>query len=326
MTKTELITNIHKLVSNNVIGDKQAMSRYKGFRGELFLEIYMKGKYPLRKYFEGGMIISRNSKETSLDNAMYISVINKNEYTTDYIEIFTCLSAMGFEKMILVLCDEENWEMKPVMLFDSDSVTLPVPDMEIYEFLAGDNKFINTTSNIDTVLNFFESYPVRSRNSFEIAEQTFHWLRENLSQFSESQLLKIYINRLFLDGFIGFGKKKGKPSDIDMIIKNQAGKLSLIEIKEKDLPKKNKKGFGLDVPRLKDMLSISEETGLDYFLFIREINNQTDRKLLGYKFISIKDFASDVSDSETVIGGTGMRSESTVNDTLICSYHLFRNL
>lgn len=326
MEKKELIEYIHLLVSSNVIGDKQAMNRYKGFRGELFLDSYMRNKYPSRKYFEGGMIISRNSKETSLNNAMYISVISKNEYTTDYIEIFTCLSRLGFDKMVLVLYNEEKWEMKPVMVFASGSVVLPVPDMTVYYFSAKDKNFVQSKKDITDVLNFFQSYNVRSCNRFETEKQTFIWLQQNLSEFSQLQLLKIYMNRLFLDGFIGFGKQKGKPSDIDMIVKNSAGKFSFIEVKEKDLPKKNKKGFGLDVPRLKDMLRISEQTGLDYFLIIREVNNQTDRELVGYKFISVKDFAEDVSDSETVIGGTGMRAESTQNDTLICSYGLFRNL
>ena len=63
--KNEIIGHIHTLVSNNVIGDKQAMSRYKGFRGELFLDSYMKEKYPSRQYFEGGMIISQDSVQTS---------------------------------------------------------------------------------------------------------------------------------------------------------------------------------------------------------------------------------------------------------------------
>lgn len=326
MEKNEIIENIHTLVSNNVIGDKQAMSRYKGFRGELFLESYLEGKYPSRKYFEGGMIISSNSSESSLDNSMYISVLNKNEYTSDYVQIFAYLSAIGFEEMILILYDEQKLEMKPVMVFDSSSISLPVPEMTIYHFSPIDKKFNRALEDISGVLNFFDSKAVRSRNKHEISTQTFDWLQNNLSEFSQSKLLKIYMNRLILDGFIGFGKKKGKPSDIDMIVKKPSGKFSLIEVKEKDLPKKNKKGFGLDVPRLDDIMRISRQTGLDYFLIVREINNQTDRELLGYKFISIKDFETDVQKSETVTGGTGMRSESTINKTLICSYHLFSDL
>lgn len=86
---------------------------------------------------------------------------------------------------------------------------------------------------------------MRSRNRFEIEKQTFIWLQKNISEFSRPQLLKIYMNRLCLDGFTGFGKQTGKPSDIGMIVKNSAGKFSLIEVKEKDLPKKNKKVSGL---------------------------------------------------------------------------------
>lgn len=326
MTKTELITNIHKLVSNNVIGDKQAMSRYKGFRGELFLESYMKENYPTRKYLEGGIIISKDSLETSLDNSIYISIVAEKEYSTDYLSIFKSLSSIRFEKMILVLYNEEKYEVKPVMIFPTETINLPVPEMTSYEYSASNENFINPVSNINEILNFFEPHSQRSRSRYKIEEQTHSWLKTNISEFSEQQLLKIYMNRLILDGFIGFGMKKGKPSDIDMIIKNSAGIFSLIEVKEKDLPKKHKRGFGLDVPRLQDMQRISEQSGLNYFLIVRHVNNQTERRLIGYKYISIKDFAADVNGSETVVGGHGMREESTVNETLICDYDLFGNL
>lgn len=92
------------------------------------------------------------------------------------------------------------------------------------------------------------------------------------------------------------------------------------------MPKRSKKGFGLDEPRIKYFLRISEQTGLDYYLVVRHINNQTDRELLGYRYISIKDFAENVEGSETVIGGTGMRGISTVNETKICDYDLFHKL
>jgi hypothetical protein len=326
MTKTEIIDHIHTLVSNNVLGNKQLMSRYKGFRGELFLETFLKDKYPSRKYFDGGMIISKNSSKTSLDNAMYICIIARNEYTTDYLEIFARLSLIGFEKIILVLYEEDNYEMKPVMIYPSYQINLPVPDMTVYHFSTVDKKFMQPSKDISDVLNFFEINSIRTSKANGAEEAASQWLHQNLEEFSQSQLLKIYMNRLFMDGFIGFGKKKGKPSDIDMIIKNISGKYSLIEVKEKDLPKRSKKGFGLDEPRLKDFLRISEQTGLDYYLVVRHINSQSDRELVGYKYISIQDFAEDVEGSETVIGGTGMRGITTANETKICGYDLFHDL
>lgn len=228
--------------------------------------------------------------------------------------------------MILVLYEEDKFEVKPVMNFTSGSVNLPVPELTAYFFSVADMTFSRQTKDINDILCFFETENHRKTNASKITPATFDWLFENVKDFSESQLIKIYMNRLFLDGFIGFAVKKGKPSDIDMVVKNSAGKFSLIEIKEKDLPKINKKGFGLDVPRLKDFLRISEQTGLDYYLVVRHVNNQTDRALIGYKYISVEDFAKDVKDSETVIGGTGMRGTFTKNETLICSYDLFSNL
>ena len=75
------------------------------------------------------------------------------------------------------------------------------------------------------------------------------------------------------------------------------------------------------------MIRISKQTGLDYFLIVREVNNQTDRELIGYKYISIKGFLKKMYGNHRLLpGGTGMRSESTINDTLICSYDLFRDL
>ena len=325
MEKTDIIEGIHALVSNNVIGDMQAMSRYKGFRGELFLEDFLASKYSELKQLEGGMIISKDSNESSLDNALYLSVIPKEEEADDYIVIFTYLSKLNFKKMYLVRYGD-NWSSKPVMVYQTGTISLDVPEMEIYEFDSVSNQFSKTSNDIIEITDFFTTIEKRSKNSYPIAESTKKWLFDSLEQFSRSQLIKIYMNRLFLDGYLGFGKEKGKPSDIDMIIKTPAGAYRLIEVKEKDLPKQAKKGFGLDVPRLDDLLRISRETKLEYHLVVRHVNNQTERKLIEWKKIKIDDFAADVKGDKKVIGGTGMRSANSINQTLICSYDQFTTL
>jgi hypothetical protein len=325
MEKKDIIEGIHTLVSNNVIGDLQAKSRYKGFRGELFLENFLTSDYPKYKQMEGGMIISKDSNESSLNNSLYLSIIPKEEFNDNYREIFGILSKLNFQKMYLVLYTN-NWSMQPVMSYVNGNISLNVPEMEIYEFDAKTNNFKTTSNNVSEVTDFFTTVEKRRKNSYPIDESTKKWLFENLEQFSVSQLIKIYLNRLFLDGYIGFGKEKGKPSDIDMILKTTSNVYRLIEVKEKDLPKYAKKGFGLDIPRLNDLLRISNETKLEYHLIVREINNQTDRELVAWKVIKIDNFAADVKGDEKVIGGTGMRSTSSINETLICSYNLFQNL
>lgn len=326
MGKLEIIEGITILVSNNVIGDKQAENRFKGFRGELFLENYITEKYPFYKQLEGGIIISKNSTDTSLDNSIYITIIPKENLDEDYKNIYCSLAKLGFEKMFLVAYTNANWTKTPVMFFENETIQLWVPEMEIYEFKTESGNF-KTTSNTTTVItSLFNSVEKRGKNIFPIEQSTTDMFTENMIQFSEIQLLKIYMNRLFLDGLIGFGKEKGKLSDIDLILKRPSGEFKLIEIKEKDLPKKNTKGFGLDVPRLKDMIRIATETKLEYHLVIREINNQTDRKLVGWKHIKIRDFANNVNWEEEIKGGTGMRSPNTYNPTLICPYRLFNDL
>lgn len=325
MEKKEIIEGIHLLVSNNVIGDLQAKSRYKGFRGELYLEDYLSAKYPQYKQMEGGMIISKDSNESSLNNSLYLSIIPKEEYNDDYLKVFGALSKLNFRKMFLVLY-KNNWNLQQVMNYENGSISLHVPEMKIYQFDAKNNVFTTTSNTITEVTDFFTTIEKRKRNSFPIDESTRKWLLDNLEQFSKPQLIKIYLNRLFLDGYLGFGKEKGKPSDIDMILKTPSDTYKLIEVKEKDLPKQAKKGFGLDVPRLNDLLRISNETELEYYLIIRQINNQTARELIAWKSIKIENFAADVKEDKKVIGGTGMRSTQSINETLICSYDLFQNL
>lgn len=325
MEKKEIIEGIHTLVSNNVIGEKQAGNRYKGFRGELFFEDYLTSRYPMYKQMEGGMIISRDSEESSLNNALYLSVIPQEQYNEDYLKIFSVLSRLNFQKMYLVLYTD-NWNLQPVMSYYNGDISLKVPEMEIYEFNSQNSNFEKTSNKVSVVTDFFKTKQNRKKNLYPIPDSVRKELIENLKDFSSAQLTKIYVNRLFLDGYTGFGKEKGKPSDIDMILRAPCGAYRLIEVKEKDLPKQAKKGFGLDIPRLNDLLRIANETGLEYFLAVREINNQTERKLVAWKRINIKDFALNVRGNTSVTGGTGMRSETSVNETLICSYDLFRNL
>lgn len=326
MEKDEIIESIHTLVSHNVIGDKQLFSRYKGFRSELFLENYLAHKYPILKQLEGGIIISKDSSESSLNNSLYISIIPKDSFLEDYKIIFKNLSKLDFNQMYLILYSENDWNNAPIMHFKDNTISLKVPTIEIFTYNKITTRFETTDNDITAVTNFFDSYQTRQKNKYPITTATKQWFRDNMIPFSKAQLLKIYMNRLILDGYIGFGKQKGKPSDIDMIIKKPDGYFRLIEIKEKDLPKRAQKGFGLDVPRLEDLLRISDITGLEYHLVIREINNQTERELLSWRQIPIEKFATNVDWNSKVEGGTGMRSSESINETLICPLNFFRYL
>lgn len=324
MDKEEILNGIHTLLSKNVIGGKQMLARYKGFRGELFFENLLLKKYPDFEIMDGGIIMSKDSSESSLKNSMYFTILPNNTNLSNYREIYSKLSKIGFLEMYLILYNDE-WVEKEVMKFENESINLKVPSFTIKKFDYKIQNFVPTNNDISTVTNFLQDQPKRNGSKYPIEDSCKDWLTENLTQFDKSQLLNIYMDRLFFDGYIGFSKNKGKSSDIDLIIKKPTGEYRLIEIKEKDLPK-SKKGFGLDIPRIKDLRYIQEKSTLEYHVVIRHINNQIDRNLIDWKTISIQEFWNNVKDQKSIEGGTGMRSSQSSNPTLICSLSQFRNL
>lgn len=319
----DLIDGIHTLVSHNVIGDKQAFNRYKGFRAELLFEDYLIYKYPKYKILEGGIIISKDSSVSSLDNSVYLSIISYSEFTSDYNNLFQILSNIGFKEMFLITYDDRSWESRNVMDFKTGNISLSVPQIKVRQFDITTADFGVESDDITKITGLFSINADRNKNRFPVTSDSRKWLFSNLEGFSYKQILKIYMNRVFFDGFIGYGVQRGKPSDIDFVLKRPDGKYSLVEVKEKDLPKNHIEGFGLDVPRIKDFTVIYELTKLDYFLVVRQINNQADRKFVSWRKINIKDFKLGVEGSSKIKGGTGMRSIYSHNDTLICPLELF---
>ena len=326
MEKKDIIGDLHSLVSHNVIGDKQLFSRYKGFRSELQCEAFIKSKYPKYKHLKGGVIISKEvGSESSLDNSIYFTTISKNETLESYLKIYESLKSI-FEEMFIITYNEDNWESSPVMVYKDKTVNLPVPKFEIFEFNKELNEFELRGDEIEILTDLLTSKSVRSRNRYPIKEDTLDWLQTELVQFDLEDLISIYCSRLIFDGFIGFLKNKGKSSDIDLILEKNGGTYKHIEIKEKDLPKKNKKGFGLDIPRIIDLHRIQKESNIEYIIIVKHINNQSERKLVNWKSIALSDFIEDVRDEEEVKGGTGMRSSNSYNPTLICDFDLFNDL
>lgn len=318
--KYEILSDLHTVVSHNVIGEKQLFNRYKGFKAELeFTSNWMN-----QNFLEGGTIISKTSNKSSLIDAIYFTVIQLESDIVEYSELYSRLSRIEFTRMFLVKYDPSKWERKTVMVFPKEKVELLVPEFEIFEFNYSTNAFVKTGNDISVVHNEFNDEKTRKKNSYKIDESYRDWLRDNLQNFDLSDILNLYVTRLIFDGYIGFGKQKGKPSDIDFIYRNPKGLFRLIELKEKDLPKKAKKGFGLDVPRISDFLSIQRKSELKYFLIVRHVKDQQKREFLEWLYISIDAFVDDVKGEKKVEGGTGMRSNYSSNPTLICSYEKFK--
>ena len=323
-TKYQLISNLHQLVSKNVIGDKALMSRYKGFRAELFFEEYLHELNSV-KTLEGGNIFSIDNTETSLENAIYITVIDEHQELSEYERLYLRLRQIGFRSMYLIQYDSSFWQKRIVMEFPNEKISMPLPLYKVYEFEYDSSRINEIEASIKDLRADFKVRSQRNANKYPIKDSSLDWIVTNLIGFDYSLILKIFMNRLIFDGLIGFAVEKGMSSDIDLITTDSMNEFNLIEIKEKDLPKFHDKGFGIDVPRIRDFYKIQKMTGLKYHIVIRHINNQQDRNLIDWKFIEVNDFIDNVKQKAKVEGGQGMNTKGTSKPTLICDYNKFQN-
>ena len=317
--KIRILKDLHTLLSHNVIGDKQYISRYKGFRGELdFLALLRSGGI---EFVNGGMFVSRINRAKPYDRAAYFSVADERTMD-DYRSIYRQISSVGFEKMYLATHDSdyENWERRDVMGFGAECA---VPEFRIYEYDTGTGEFGPVDGNASVIADYYRDVEgQRGRNSYDIPVNTRDFHIRQLENFDREDILDMYTTRLIFDGYIGFGKIKGIAADIDVIILKD-GNPVLCEVKEKDLSKRPPQGFGMDLHRIDDITHFSAETGLPSLYVVRHVDNQIDRKFVEWKMISMEDFCRHTKSSRVIEGGHGMRSEWSRNPTRVCPYRHF---
>ena len=145
-------------------------------------------------------------------------------------------------------------------------------------------------------------------------------------QFSVKSLLKLYVERLFFDGYFNLTRTRGAPLDIDTFVRAKDGGLCLLEIKEKDISKRDPRGFGMDLRRVESLSILSAAFSAKAFYVVRHVNNQTQRQFVDWRIIDLEQFKSQIAYSPTVEGGTGMRSASSHNPTRVCRFEYFKLL
>ena len=120
--------------------------------------------------------------------------------------------------------------------------------------------------------------------------------------------------------------EKGIPADIDSVIVDVDGGLSLIEVKEKDRSKRHPVGFGMDIRRRDHLALLQEKTGLRVFYIVREVKDQTAREFAGWHIIPLNKYIAATDGSRAIEGGTGMRSAYSSNPTSVCPVENFQEL
>lgn len=320
--KPLLLNALHNLIANNVLGLKAYESRFKGFVAELDFLPWMRKNRSNIPLFTGGYFVPTEPGKNSLISPVYFTICNS--LPDDYLEIYKKIALTPCKSMFFIQWEDSvpisEWPQIDIM---NIQCPVPVPPLTCYEYSIQNCSF--NQIDISNLLNlFYDKTP--NRNAYKIPEENRNSAINSLLSFEYDDILSLYVQRLIFDGFIGYSKVKGSPSDIDSIAFSiKFNSLVFIEIKEKDLSKRPPKGFGMDIGRINDLLNLEKITGWPAYYLVRQVNDQKARNFIGWKMISIQKFSKNLADN-VIQGGTGMGFENGQYPTRICPFNIFKSL
>lgn len=320
--KSLLIQAIHHLIYNNIFCSDPSSKKWNGiaangyekrmigFRAELEFERLLMGQG--REILQGGWLLSRRAQTRCLEDSIYFTICKDNP--DQYVELYSLLTRLDFNNLFYIEYvfpnNHDEWQASDVLGVDAD---IPHPVYTCYEFKNG--TFTDVTDGDFGVEPLVGLYSKKGGQKYKAAytlnAPPLTFANRFLSNFTPEELQNILANRFLFDGLLGFGRKKGIPTDIDLVVLKD-GKISLLEIKEKDKAK-TVVGFGMDTPRLNDMRTISSHLGIDYYYIVMEVDNQWDRNFKNWWYIDLEDFYQATKDSGTIEGGTGMATATEFN-------------
>jgi predicted DNA-binding protein len=324
--RLSILQNLHELLAHNLLGDKQYLNRYNGFNGELhFNKLYEDIRQT--SLLSGGMFISCKERGNHFENAIYVTFSSDNPNSEDYLEIYSGASKLATEGQYFIQYDlsnsYESWQHAEVFKVGGKGFLLPIPMFQVYKFDIASKIFrLGNMKAIQSHLKL-NSKPLIRKN---IPSNMVNMFIDKFSSFDEKYLLELYLERLFFDGYLGLTYARGAPLDIDCIALGSRGEKYIIEVKEKDLSKRPPRGFGMDIPRINSLKTLSEKLGYKSIYVVREVVDQNTRILKDWHWIYMDDFNRAVEKIESIRGGTGIRSVNSINHTKVCPLVEFKKL
>ncbi|MBR7745605.1 hypothetical protein [Undibacterium baiyunense] len=324
--KISALEFMHVLIANNVLSESAYVSRYKGFGAEYELATLLKKRNPDRRIYSSCWLIPTVRKAEST-NMPVVYMIDQLEPDHSLQNLYSTLDKLPNKGLFYVqnlsdFSDFENWDRSDVMKIGTP---LPIPKFRVFTFVDGNFQI----TNLSELLGKFEDCG-RNPNVVSRVEKATKdvWLKK-CAQYPIEYLIDLYVDRLLVDGFLGFGKIKGQPADIDLIHPNKTypDGFTFIEVKEKDLSKTPPVGFGLDVPRFKCMKILKDLSypKTDYAYVVKQISDQTKREFVDWLCISLTKFDSN-KEEKVVQGRPGMRAKNTPSPVYICQKQHFQQL
>ena len=323
--KLEILTALNHLLSHNVIGDLQYRNRYNGFTAELAFQDWFdanRSDGPI----DGGMFLPVVQTGNPFEEAIYFTC--SEAPPSEFVGIYTSASTLASKGSFFIQYDTSShyadWERK--QLFQSYEngqfveQLFPIPPFKVFRFKPATREF--SPCLITDMTAMYAKSKDFLKKKYIPAHLKNHFMHKFL-QFSVKSLLKLYVERLFFDGYFNLTRTRGAPLDIDTFVRAKDGGLCLLEIKEKDISKRDPRGFGMDLRRVESLSILSAAFSAKAFYVVRHVNNQTQRQFVDWRIIDLEQFKSQIAYSPTVEGGTGMRSASSHNPTRVCRFEYF---
>ncbi|MER2997385.1 hypothetical protein [Pontibacter populi] len=329
--KVQLISTLTTLVYNNIYcsnpkDDIKASDaanalekRLLGFRAELDIkQVLQKDKD--RQLLDGGFMLPTKTDSLPHQNSVYFTV--SSDAPDKYIPVYENLSKLDFLQMFFVTysLSLETWSLSDELI---KGESLLVPNTECLSFIDGSFTKLQFTTQRELMRSFTRRRDIyKAEYSIESKKQEINKAQELLKQYSITELQSLVAERYIYDGIIGGKVYKGMPADIDLIT-FRFDRYNFIEVKEKDLSKREPIGFGMDVHRLSNMLTMEKVTQIPYFYIVKHVNNQRERIYQGWKYVRLKGFEKAVEGYGTINGGMGMSTKSSEHPTLVAPKEKF---
>lgn len=326
--KSSILSELHNLLAHNVIGEKQYRNRYNGFMAELDFQSWFELNRS-NSLIDGGMFIPTKCADNPFDSAIYIT--SSESAPNNYVDIYTKISAAKINDLFFIqYCLNKpycSWDKKELFKSQSNNksnkILFSIPPFKVFKFIPKSSKFI--PSQIEEITAKFTKKEAFLAQK-PIPEKLISHFNNKFSVFTSRSLLKLYLARLFFDGYLNLTYRRGAPLDIDFLVQCKEGDICILEIKEKDLSKREPIGFGMDLRRVDSLTKLTHIFASQAFYIVRQVNNQTERAFIDWQMIEMQRFKRKTRDNPVVTGGTGMRSEYSYNPTKVCEFKYFTHL
>lgn len=272
---------------------------------------------------KGGFIIPVDKTNSATENFVYITAVDHRDNIRLYNAVYKKIKRLKPAALFLIIAEfaESFLEWKEMAISGQN---WKIPKLKVFSFKQiGEDADFTECSGLEEILSHFTPDSDFTPNPIHIKNENMLLdFKARFLGFDTLAQKEIYFSRFLMDVFIGMRHVRGIPSDLDVITFNHSRGITFLEVKEKDTAKRTV-GFGLDLHRIRDLKKISDVTDTPFFLVVKRINNQTERKLVGWYYIEISDFINFTAEGQVTEGGTGMRSANSSNPTLICELKHF---